>query len=91
VVHKTPDPHTALTTGGERYYFHVRNTIYMLRSRSWKPREKFGLFQSYVRSVSMYLRRARFRPHALGVVARGVRDGFIPPSDPSGPYLGRSR
>ena len=88
-VHKTAEPHTALTSGGERYYFHVRNTIYMLGSGSWTRMEKVSMFRNYLKSLLAFLRRERFRPGAIAVVARGVRDGLRPPDDPAGPYLGR--
>ena len=87
-VHKTPQPHTALSSGGERYYFHVRNTIYMLRSPAWSRSEKVGLTQGYLRSLFGFLRTERFRPRALGVVGRGLRDGWLGPRQgPRGPYL----
>ena len=86
-VHKTPEPHTALTSAGERYYFHVRNQLYMLRSSGWSGLEKASLILNLFRSVRAFLQRERFRPHALGVVARGIRDGIVAPRDPAGPYL----
>lgn len=90
VVHKTPEPHTALTSGGQRYYFHARNTIYMVRSQSWSRLEKVSLALNYMRSVRAFLRREGFSRQALAIVARGIRDGLVPPADPSGPYLRRS-
>lgn len=89
VVHRTPSPHTALSSSGERYYFHVRNTIYMLRGSSWSRLERASYFRNYLRSILAFLRRERFRPRALGIVARGVHDGLRPPADPAGPYLRR--
>ena len=88
-THKTERPHTALTSSGERYYFHVRNTIYMLRSDSWSTQEKVSMVVNYMRSLLAFLRRERFSPGALGVVGRGIRDGIHPPDDPRGPYLSR--
>lgn len=87
-VHKTPNPHTA-GTSGERFYFHVRNSIYMFRGDAWSPRERVSLVVYYLGSILDFLRRERFRPRALGVVARGWRDAIRPPADPAGPYLRR--
>lgn len=88
-VHKTPEPHTHLTSSGERFYFHVRNTIYLLRSDAWTAMERVSLLRRYLRSLVVFLRREGFRPRAIAVVARGVRDGLMPPEDPAGPYVER--
>lgn len=90
VVHKTPKPHTALTSGGQRYYFHARNTIYMIGSDSWTRLEKVSLIVNYMRSIRAFLAREGFSRQALAVVAHGIRDGLVPPADPRGPYLRRS-
>jgi rhamnopyranosyl-N-acetylglucosaminyl-diphospho-decaprenol beta-1,3/1,4-galactofuranosyltransferase len=87
VVHKTPERHTALTSAGERFYFHVRNTVYMLRGDAWDTLEKLGLVRNLAISVAQFLRRERFSPHAMGVVARGLYHGVVPPQDPGGPYV----
>ena len=76
-VHKTTSPYTAIS-GGDRSYFHVRNTIYMLRGTAWKGREKPGLLFGYLMSILAYLRFSRFSRHSLALVARGVRDGLKP-------------
>ena len=85
-VHKTVSPHTAVESG-DRFYFHVRNSIYMFRGGSWTPRESVSLIVYYLKSILTFLRRERYRPFALGVVASGVRDALRPPADPAGPYL----
>ena len=77
VHHKTQTPHTAVTAAGGRFYFHVRNTLFMLRSRSWEAGEKLGLVHALATTTWDYLRRGRFAPSALAVVARGVRDGLL--------------
>lgn len=89
-VHKTQTPHTAVTSSGDRFYFHVRNSIYMFRGNAWSGREKVSLVRYYVGSILEFLRRESYRRHALGVVARGLHDGLRPPGDPAGPYLRRS-
>ena len=77
-VHKTKQSYTAITCSGDRFYFHVRNTIYMLRGTAWRPREKPGLLFGYVMSVVAYLQFSRFSRASLALVARGVRDGLKP-------------
>ena len=67
VHHKTARPHTALTASGDRFYFHVRNTVWMLRGRAWGPAEKLSLLYLLVPQVLAYLR-------AGGSAAVWVRD-----------------
>jgi len=76
-LHKTRVSHTAIT-GGERFYFAVRNSIYMLRGTAWKGREKPGLLFEYLLNIVRYLRLSRCSRASLAVVGRGVRDGLKP-------------
>ena len=89
-VHKTEKPHTAVESG-DRFYFHVRNSIYMFGSGAWTPRESVSLTLYYLKSISTFLRREKFSGTAIRVVAAGVRDALRPPADPAGPYLRPSR
>ncbi|MEJ7786149.1 MAG: hypothetical protein WKF96_15190, partial [Solirubrobacteraceae bacterium] len=77
-VHKTKVAYTAITSSGDRFYFHVRNTIYMLRGTAWRTREKPGLLFGYLMSIVAFLRFSRFSRASLALVARGVRDGLRP-------------
>jgi GT2 family glycosyltransferase len=77
-VHETERPHTALEATGDRFYFHVRNTLYMARGSAWAPGEKPSLLYGLAVSVLAYPRRHRFHRHALAVILRGVRDGMAP-------------
>ena len=77
-VHKTKLAYTAITSSGDRFYFHVRNTIYMLRGTAWKPREKPGLLFGYLVSIVQYLQFNRASRASLAVIGRGVRDGLKP-------------
>jgi GT2 family glycosyltransferase len=87
-LHKTATPHTAVESGN-RFYFHVRNSIYMFRGDAWTRREKPSMIFYYLKSIVKFLRHERFSRAALVVVARGFRDAFRPPVDPAGPYLRR--
>lgn len=77
-VHKTGQPYTAVTASGDRFYFHVRNTLYMLRGTAWSAREKPNLVYGLFASVLDYMRLHRFAPSAMPVVLRGLRDGLKP-------------
>ncbi len=84
-VHKTESPFAEGSSGylpyfssGDRFYFHVRNQIYMLRGTAWKGREKPGLLFGYLLSIVRYLHFSRCSRASLAVVGRGVRDGLKP-------------
>lgn len=77
-VHKTQRPHTALSASGDRFYLHVRNTLYMLRGSAWAPAEKPSLLFGLIVSTLDYLRAHRFSPHVIAVILRGLRDGCKP-------------
>jgi GT2 family glycosyltransferase len=78
VQHKTERPYTAISTSGERFYFHVRNTLYMLRGSAWAPAEKPSLLFSLIMSIVAYLRFNRFAPRTVPVILRGLIDGCRP-------------
>lgn len=75
-LHKTQRPYTAISTSGDRFYFHVRNTLYMLRSTAWAPREKPSLLFSLIMSLIAYLRFNRFALRVVPIILRGLRDGL---------------
>ena len=76
VVHKTKAPYTAVTDTGGRFYYHVRNSVYMLRGRAWSGREKLSLLWFLLFTTNEYLRNNAFGREALVTVARGLRDGL---------------
>lgn len=77
VHHKTKQPHTA-TESGPRFYYHVRNTLYMLRGRAWTRTEKLSLVWMLLTTGAAYLRLGPSpRDNAL-VILRGLRDGVRP-------------
>jgi GT2 family glycosyltransferase len=66
--------------GGERFYYAVRNGLYILRgsalARSEKQQQAFAVLGQIVR----FLRHERLRPASLRIVARGLRDGVTGPA-----------
>lgn len=77
VHHATQRPYTALEASGDRYYFHVRNTLLMLRGRSWDPLERLRYLRLLIGTTRAYVAGNDRSPAALAVVARGVRDGLL--------------
>lgn len=78
VLHKTKEPHTAVTEAGGRFYFHVRNMLYMARGSAWTPLEKLVVLWTLWATIPAYLRQNRFRRESFVVVLRGLRDGVKP-------------
>jgi rhamnopyranosyl-N-acetylglucosaminyl-diphospho-decaprenol beta-1,3/1,4-galactofuranosyltransferase len=64
--------------GGERYYYAVRNLLWLLRSGSLRGDTAIRLrfWRGLARGIPTYLRIERFRPRALWAVLRGLRDGL---------------
>ncbi len=77
-LHKTKEAYTAINSTGDRFYFHVRNTLYMLRGTAWSAREKPGLLYACLSSIVAYLRFTGLTRASLTVIGRGVRDGLKP-------------
>lgn len=76
VEHRTRIPHTAVTEGGPRFYYHVRNTLYMLRGSAWSPAEKLSLVYLLGVTTVAYLRAER--GNGVRHVLAGLRDGMRP-------------
>jgi GT2 family glycosyltransferase len=87
VEHRTARPHTAVTEAGDRFYFHVRNTLYMLRGRSWSVLEKGSLLYLLALTSWQYLRAGG----APRTVVRGLRDGLRRPAPADGTGMPRHR
>jgi GT2 family glycosyltransferase len=76
--HRTKIPHDALSDpDGRRFYFHARNTIYMLRGRSWATFEKPQLGWVLGESTLRYLRANSFSRDSVATAARAFRDGLL--------------
>ncbi len=77
-VHKTRTPH-APWEGGRRFYYAVRNGLFILRGDTLRPQEKVGWTYLVGFQIAKFLAAERFRPSAFLVVLRGLRDGVLKP------------
>lgn len=84
VEHRTTEPYTAASSGGSRFYFDVRNRLFMMRSDAWSSREKLQLARHLEANVRRYLLGNRLRPAAVRTVVRGAWDGLRPPREADG-------
>lgn len=76
VEHRTSNPHTAMSATPERFYYHVRNTVFMIRGRGRQPRERIILVWVLLSSVYEYLAATEQRRATLGFIGRGLLDGL---------------
>lgn len=78
VHHRTESPATAVASAPGRFYYHVRNTVYMVRGTAWTRVEKLSLAWSLLASSGAHLRRNSYASGSLRAVLRGLRDGLGP-------------
>ena len=76
VVHRTAQPYSAVTESGDRFYYHVRNTLLMVRGGAMDRDERLVYLYYWAITLIHYLRLHRVRPRALQTIARGIRDGL---------------
>ena len=78
VLHKTIKKHTAVDATPQRYYYHVRNVLWMLtRSKAWSFREKIAIFMGHAHVTWQYLNRSRFSWVSVRAVCVGIWDGIF--------------
>ena len=80
VEHRTPTQHTAINDD-HRFYYHIRNTILMLRGRAWRLREKPALVWVLFSTSLIYLRINRLRPSKIKNLVGGLIAGVRSPLD----------
>jgi GT2 family glycosyltransferase len=68
-----------MNVGDERFYFSLRNSLFMVRGDAWEPREKPALAWAVLRSVGEYLKTKRLSNASLRTLVRATRAGLRPP------------
>lgn len=76
VVHWTPRAYDTVTDTRGRFYFKVRNQLWLLRGSSFTGFERLRYGRSWLRGIATYLARSPSRGKALQTVLAGVRDGL---------------
>ena len=77
-LHWTPQAHNTVNDDRGRFYFKVRNQLWLLRGDSFGGLERAQNARGLARSIINYLRRTTPRRRAVAVVLRGLRDGLGP-------------
>jgi GT2 family glycosyltransferase len=74
-LHKTRTAHTAMTSPPGLFYYHVRNTLFIVRAPGRRPREKLIFVWVLLSSIVEYLARNRSAASVVAIL-RGLRDGL---------------
>ena len=86
VVHKTPLKHVPSTSSPEKFYFEVRNKLWIMRlSKAFSSDEKWWMFKSLVRRSWRHANDNHFHGRVVLAILRGVADGIFkrPENQPS--------
>jgi rhamnopyranosyl-N-acetylglucosaminyl-diphospho-decaprenol beta-1,3/1,4-galactofuranosyltransferase len=75
-VHKTATAHKPWE-GKQRFYYAVRNGLFILRGDTLRPKEKIGWTFVVGSQILNFFLAEGLRPWTLGVVLRGLRDGLL--------------
>jgi GT2 family glycosyltransferase len=75
VEHRTATAHSAMSAPPERFYYHVRNTLFMIRGPGRQLRERIILVWVLLGSVAEYLASTTAKRQAVGFIWMGLRDG----------------
>lgn len=75
-VHKTAAAHLP-SDGGPRFYYAVRNGMFILRGDALRPKEKVGHVIVMAEQTRQYLAKNRCSLASLRVVGRGLRHGLL--------------
>jgi rhamnopyranosyl-N-acetylglucosaminyl-diphospho-decaprenol beta-1,3/1,4-galactofuranosyltransferase len=74
--HWTPKPYNTITDARGRFYYKVRNRLWVLKSDSFKGIERYYMIRAIIRAIRLYIRDSEDTKAAVRVVLRGVRDGM---------------
>jgi len=80
VYHWTPEPHSPAGLNSDRFYYHARNSLHVLRSRSFSPVERVDYGRYYLSSIKQFLKLNWRDRRRLGILLRGLRDGLRGPA-----------
>ena len=75
VRHWTPEPHAPVPSG-ERFYFHARNGLFLLRSGSLRGADRLRYGRWWAGTLRDYAREHRGDRARLALLGRALRDGL---------------
>jgi GT2 family glycosyltransferase len=76
-LHNTAEPRDTITDARGRFYYKVRNGLWLLRAgESFRGFERASYALSIVQAIQRYVAQSADRREAVATVARGLRDGL---------------
>jgi GT2 family glycosyltransferase len=78
--HWTETPHAPAEPTDDRFYYHARNSLLMLRGSCFGPVERLDYGRYYARTLREYVRANRRDPVRLALLARGLLHGLSQPT-----------
>jgi rhamnopyranosyl-N-acetylglucosaminyl-diphospho-decaprenol beta-1,3/1,4-galactofuranosyltransferase len=84
VHHKTAAAYNTAEGPPERFFYYVRNSLYMTRSAAWDTQEKLRIIWTLLIHIRQFLIKNRWRPRAVFVVAKAVAHGIVTAADDGG-------
>ena len=77
-LHWTPKAYSTVTDTRDRFYFKVRNHLWLLRGESFRGLERMRYATALARAIGTSVTGSEDRGRALRTVVRGIRDGLGP-------------
>jgi rhamnopyranosyl-N-acetylglucosaminyl-diphospho-decaprenol beta-1,3/1,4-galactofuranosyltransferase len=74
--HRTPTAHKP-AEGGPRFYYAVRNSLFIMRGPALRPKERVGYFLLTAEQSREFLANNRYGLKSILVILRGIRDGLF--------------
>jgi rhamnopyranosyl-N-acetylglucosaminyl-diphospho-decaprenol beta-1,3/1,4-galactofuranosyltransferase len=73
--HWTPSPHAAATPTSDRFYYHARNSLLLLRGSSLTAIERIEYARFYLRTLGAFLQANRRSPRRWARLVRAMWEG----------------
>jgi rhamnopyranosyl-N-acetylglucosaminyl-diphospho-decaprenol beta-1,3/1,4-galactofuranosyltransferase len=81
VHHKTAAAYTTAEGSPDRFFYYVRNSLYMTRGSAWDSQEKLRILWMLAIHIRRYLINNRWRPRAVAVIPKAIVHGLVTPAD----------
>ena len=78
VTHKTKFNYVPVESSGDRYYFEIRNKLWLLKTNSFHKKEKLKIFLNIIRGIIKYLKTNKGKPRFIKVILKGIIHGLFP-------------
>ncbi|WP_270584491.1 glycosyltransferase family 2 protein [Bacillus smithii] len=77
VIHKTKSKYTPVESSGNRYYYEVRNKLWLLKTDSLFKKEKVKIFLSMLLNIFKYLKYNNYKFSSWVTILKGIKDGLF--------------